>query len=750
MRKFYVSFLAFAAMMLVSVTASAWSFDMTDDNEVLQSEAYNYRLYKSYNFFAGQFNGENLTNEAGDRVYGDGCLTLSADKAAFKLNGFDVYRVTAPVQMQNFYLAIGTGAINLRAGVNKDGLHNYGSGSRFFAIADVKAGQIIVCQWGFSNTGKQGTTQPSDRISGASACTWDDITEEVHAAQDALAPEPEAGQDPLVVHDNFSYWRATSDGFFVIEMGRDNCIQGLQIWIDATAKEAVTSPSLKVTGVNYDSRTLEFKPGESTFGNPVVTYYSTDGSDPVFLKDSEEVDHYEDDIPVYKKVLDMDAVADAGGLFGENEPYDPEMGYIVVDANFDEDDGIKDNIVTVKAVSVSVETGVISDILTLPVSVEEITLNKPTFTLTGIDGVERTYTIGWTNNTLCGEEYQMIVETGEGGYYDLDPNTGIGTTVTSATLVKVTVKVEGYNDGSDELSVDYAGIDITRKNTPEEGETTHDWDFTALTNYQLALIKQDYSLDENIIESCYILEDPSSEESNKIYYTKEEFINGESDGGVDLSEATPVLKASGWTFDSGNYRATLNVASSEEVDPETLYDLNENGYGYVKDEAGIFDGLQVSCPPNTKNASCILQYIGKVVDAYNNDGITQLGAYFMSKPTITFPREVAKAGELVVIYYGTGGSNYTTYRTPLLSTVPEDALLTVTLPAGSHVFYIDVYTYDSLPEDSYATGIAAAKTAASAQIAAYYTFGGVRIAAPQKGFNMVKYTDGSIKKLFVK
>jgi hypothetical protein len=481
------------------------------------------------------------------------------------------------------------------------------------------------------------------------------------------------------------------------------------------------------------------------------------------LKDSEEVDHYEyvydadgetivEEIPVYKKVLDMDAVADAGGLFGENEPYDPTMGYIAVDANFDEDDGVKDNIVTVKAVSVSVETGVLSDIITLPVSVEEITLNAPTLTLTGINGEERTYTVGWTNNTLCGEEYQIVLETGEGGYYEQEPNTGIGTTVTSAVSVKATVKVEGYYDGVNEKGVDYAGIDITRKNTSEDGEgnTIHDWDFTTLTNYQSALIKQDYSLDENIIESCYIIEDPTAEEPEKTYYTKEEFINGESDGGVDLSEATPVLKASGWSFDSGNYRASLNVASSEEVDPETLHDLNENGYGYVVDQAGIFDGLQVSCPPNTKNNSCILQYIGKVVDAYNNDGITQLGVYFMAKPTITFSRDVAKAGELVVIYYGTGGSNYTTYRTPLLATVPEDALLSVTLPNGSHVFYIDVYTYDSLPEDIYVTGVEGAKTAASAKIAAYYTFNGVRIAAPQKGFNIVKYTDGSIKKLFVK
>lgn len=741
MRKFYS--LVLSALVAIPMAMNA---QMTEENEVLANLEDGYRLEKDVDFKAATVNGVAI-----QPAYS---LQFGAEVSGVKINGYvPKFLTNTGLEFMSFNLP----------GDNIDWPNNNALRStkneRWIGIHYLREGQIVV----FDVSNKDAAQFVPNSIACNKNTGWADtpqepqileeISQEIHDLQDLSAErDPETGEIISSNADAFRYFRVINSGDCYIKFNGKtaNYLSHFQIWSPAGEAEVVSAPSLKVTGVNYDSRTLEFKPGESTFGNPVVTYYSTDGSDPVFLKDSEEVDHYEDDIPVYKKVLDMDAVADAGGLFGENEPYDPEMGYIAVDANFDEDDGIQDNIVTVKAVSVSVETGVISDIITLPVSVEEITLNEPTFTLAGIDGVDRTYTIGWTNNTLCGEDYQMIVETGEGGYYELDPNTGIGSTVTSAKSVKVTVQVEGYNDGSDELSVDYAGIDITRKNTPEEGETTHDWDFTALTNYQLALIKQDYSLDENIIESCYVVDDPLAENPQKEYYTKEEFINGESDGGVDLSEATPVLKASGWTFDSGNYRATLNVASSEEVDPETLHDFNDNGYGYMEDQAGIFDGLQISCPPNTKNNSCVLIYMGKTVDAYNNDGITQLGAYFMSKPTITFPREVAKAGELVIIYYGTGGSNYTNYRAPMLATVPEDALLTVTLPNGSHVFYIDVYTYDSLPEDTYVTGIDAAKTTASAQIAAYYTFGGVRIAAPQKGFNMVKYTDGSIKKLFVK
>lgn len=74
----------------------------------------------------------------------------------------------------------------------------------------------------------------------------------------------------------------------------------------------------------------------------------------------------------------------------------------------------------------------------------------------------------------------------------------------------------------------------------------------------------------------------------------------------------------------------------------------------------------------------------------------------MSRPTLTFSRKAAQYGEYILIQQGAGGSNYTNWRSPLLVEVPETELCTVTLANGGiHVFNIDVYTTETLPEDGY-------------------------------------------------
>lgn len=734
MRKFY-SLIAFVVLSVVSLTASAWSYDMSVENEVLQSEAYNYRPYKIYNFFGGTYyDGTDmvpLTTEDGVNVKGDGCLTLSSEKAAFKLNGFDVFQVMAPVQMNNFYIQIGTGAINLRAGVNKDGLHNYGSGSRFIAIADVKEGQIIVCQWGVTSN-RASVVQPSSAIKDATACTFEDITEEIHAAQDANAPNAEGGQEPQPIHDNFSYWRATGDGIFVIELQRDCCIQGLQIWIDATAAEAISSPTLKVVKVDGESRTLEFKPGESTMGSKVVTYYSTDGDDPVFLK--EVLDHYDyvyetdetgnviynegepvvkEVIPVYKKVLDEEAIAEYDGAFGPNPAFNPEDGYIIVDASDDDDD---DGTVIIKAVSVSESTHVISEILSLNVSIKEIQLNSPSLTLVGIDGKERLYKVTWANNTQCGEPYNFVFENGEGIYeeYDWDneknSNPIFASTLGSGESIRVTVSVEGYLDGVVEQTVLDKGIEYNRVDLSKD----HDWDFVNESNETKKLLKGE------LIERYYIV-DPETGEPT--YYTIAEYEDGQDALGNDISEAQPEYKKSGWTWDSSAGRATLNVIL--ETDAETGEVISAT---YAKDAANILgDGLTVSCPPNAKNNSTIMHYVDK----------SGLGLTFMSKPTFTFERSIFKPGQLVVFTVGEGGgSNYMNGTTQIVDSCPEDALYTVTLPLLSggycHLLSIDIYTRENLPEDPYTVGVEGVK-AADAKKGVRYNLAGQRVNKAYKG-----------------
>jgi len=696
MKKLYT---IIAVMMMMPAMAFAWSFDLLDENPVLQGADYNLKLTKNYNFFNATFNGENMVDEDGNRITGDGCLVFSPDKASIKLNKNDVFQVVAPVCMKNFFMQGGGGAINMRANINRDGLHNYGSGPRYFAISDVKAGQVIVCQWGMSQSSN--VVQPSNLISGATACEWTDISEEVHAAQAAEIDE-ETGEPKTP--DTFSYWKVETDGFFVIEIQRYGCVLGLQIWTDANAKEYVTSPSFAVSKVDLDTRYGKVIEGESSEGNAVTTWYSLDGSDPIFLKETDEVESeeivytYDEEgnvideqtVYTYKKVLDP--IED--GIYGEIQ-YFEEDG-ISFDSTVDEDG---DGYVTIKMATVSETGNAYSDIVEYRISVQPVTLNPPTLTLVGINGFERTYQIGWTNNTLCHEEFSFNAEVDGESYEGL----ALGDVITAQSDVKVTVVAAGYYDGVYELAeVLNKGVNMYRKNQEKAEQGLHDWDYV-LTDED---VKDKVTGKE--IAYCYI------EGAEDVHYTKEEYENGEAADGTDLSGAIVVYADYGWDWDGGNARATLRVLKTE-VEPDVWepveggYDFNEAGFGYHPDVLGLVsrDGLNISCPPNTKNNSCILQY----VDRADGDG-SLLGIYFMARPTLTFERNAAEYGDFVLVYQGQGGSNYTNNRWPSVHEVPADQLLTFQLANnGVHLFYIDIYTSDKPEdyEDPYVTGIETVK-----------------------------------------
>ena len=134
-----------------------------------------------------------------------------------------------------------------------------------------------------------------------------------------------------------------------------------------------------------------------------------------------------------------------------------------------------------------------------------------------------------------------------------------------------------------------------------------------------------------------------------------------------------------------------------------------------------------------------------------------LGAYFMAQPTITFSPEKVKAGEFVLMQLGQGGSNYTDWRAPSVYEVPAGELLSVTLPKnGIHVFYIDIYTHDGVEagedlSEQWNTTVSIDGTKTAVQpIVGYYSANGAKIAAPQKGINIVKFADGATMKVLVK
>lgn len=713
MRKIY-SFFAFALMMVVSLAADAWSFDLPTENEVLQNETFNMRLFKTWDFINMTVNGNAIgaTYATGD----------AADNLQ-KTDGYTPVKITTE-GMDGWYMGIG----NIEFNVDKGGLYNNKNGIRYVIFDGLKAGQIVCIQSGGSNVVTEPNIETNTHVFAANCircqkastdgtiaawtCSYlsnngaedvvQEITDSIHAIQNKGAEYDEEGNIVSGGADSYRYFKVLIDGALYMAMGKYASIQGMQIWIDANAEESVSAPSYKMFSVSGEARNIELVSGESTFGAACSVTYG--------IMENEDATN-------------------------EDQEYDPSVGYFSVSSSDDEDG---DGYVTVEAVTVS-ENGVKSEPVDFKIAVGEITLNAPTLTLYGFSGEERVYTIGWTNNTLCGEAYTITVDA-DGGekHNEFEPSTGIGENITFTSDATVTVSVNGYNDGVYTITAENQGVAVTRKNAEKSANGEHDWDFVNLTNRQKALIKQDASLDSSIIINCYTVK-VDGEVADTTYYSAKEYTDGVAADGTDLSEAVPVLEASGWaTFDTSKNRTSLNVVEGGN-------DQNSDGYGYADDAAKIWDGLQVSNPPYLNSAN---NEVASILLYINDD----LGLYMGTKPTFTFPREAATAGEYVLMYIGYGGSNYTNSRYPVIYQVPEGELLTVTLGNNPHVFYIDVYTYEGLPEDTFdPVNIKNVSTKTAVQpIEGYYSLNGAKLAAPAKGINIVKYADGTTMKILVK
>ena len=660
MKKLYM----IAAMVVLPLMAFAWSYDLQDENAALDQMGY--AVEKTYDFYGGYFNGEQLWS-------GDGCLTVESTAASIKLNKFDTFQVTNE-GLTNFYIQIGTGAINLRANAGKDGLHNYGSGARYFAMADIRAGQIIVCQWGVQS----GTNivQPSDVITGGDACTWTDISDSIHALQTELDPETGA--------DAFTYWRAETAGYFVIEMQRNSCIQGMQIWRMADEDEAVTAPQIKIAGVDQDSRMYTVTPGESTLGNEVLVYYTADVDEetgevncPLYLRDTDIVDHIDsipqidpesgdtigwDETIVYKQ--EAYQINDEWGDYRFNPD---EEEYLVIDPSMD-DDG--DGIVTLNMACIT-GAKAFSSIVTFTLDINAIQLNTPTLSLVGFDGTKRQYQVGWTNNTLCGEEYTFDATIdGQDGFHP-----ALGETIEASDNIEISVSADGYIT-SEPLAqeVDQKDMNIYRANSEYAGLGRHDWCFLSdeLQNTELYGDVYEKVIGE-YVESAFSV---NAESGDTIWYTRQQYLDG------DVPEdAEPVYGNYGWDA-VGSSRTWISVARDTTWTDSVTYEVN--AYYYPGDLSGLTDGIELSCGPNTNNNSTIGFYTSNI------------GMYFMAKGTITIPN--LKYGQYVAMQHGSGGTNYVTTTWVTIEQVPEDGTYVFEKPASSFLQYIDVYTYDDLPD----------------------------------------------------
>ena len=731
MRKLY-KYLTFAALAIASIAAKAEDFKLPTDNTVLMSEKYNMRLFKTWDFIGLTMNGKPITPDV---------LNLGEQDATMMVCD-NIYKPTVVTNegMNGWYIGIG----NIE--FNKDkGLYCNKNGVRYAILTGLKEGQIICIQNTKANEKIQeriykedGTYEDiKENDYAVNACriqsespdgkypkwyasylenqnvegwynTVVEITADVHEEQAKLDPPAteqtgnaeegseggEATEETPSNVDNFRYFRVVKDGPLYIAMGKYSAIQGLQIWLDANAEESVSIPTFELVGAGGESRDITITCGESTLGADCH----------IEIGFPEEED-YE----------------------GATEPFEDASLNVSYTDDYNEDGKV-----TIEAVTVS-STGAKSEPARFEVEVGEIQLNAPVLTLVGFKDEFRSYKIEWTDNTIKNAPVQFIVSADNDALYIEDAK--VGDVIDVKENLKVEVKCGGYTENSTSIEADLAGITVAHKGEAEG----HSIDFTKPTEELYELIQG------KTVESCYL----EAEDGTKTYYTYDEYVIGEAADGTSLADAKPVYTVSGWTWDGDtkHMRATLNVVKDSVLEGDTY----TYTYSYTDGLKFILpEGISIDCPPNAKNASQILYYAGNF----------NLGLTFMTRPTLTFDRAALKAGEIVILTIADGGgSNYMTYDSEnnalvrkFLYIAPTDEPLTVKLPNPAtgfcHLLNIDIYTYDNLPTDQYdPTSVNAIATDATATPVAIYSVSGAKVDALQKGINIIKMSDGSVKKI---
>lgn len=662
MRKIYA--FALSAFMALPMAVSAQT--MTEENAVLENMGF--RLEKDVNFRDGYVNGQEIVPNNGLQW---------GNKEDYKINQQDVTRV-ANEGLEFLGINVAGNGIDL---VNGKGLRST-KNERWIVVNDLLVGQIVALD--ISNTDTVQFVVNSHTCNSKS--NWEDVM------VDPLIVEPISGKIHKIQEvaedmeiDTYRYFKVINEGPMYAKFNgkKENVIYRMQIWTNKDEAEAVTAPSLRMAMVDGTTRGIEFKPGKSTMGSACTTWWGVveQGESALYLEDTEEVDHIEytyqldeegnqvldeegNPIILSEEVIYKKKLVPVEGAYGDRE-FNAADGYAIVD---DGDDVDGDGFVTIAAATVS-ETGAFSSISTLQVAVGEVQLNGPTLTLSDMNEDVRIYKLGWSNNTLCGEDYKFRVLIDDEFEYELEPKQGIGSTYEARNSIKVTVEVDGYLSGEtilDELELE--GITVSKKAEVGNNESeAHNWDFATLSEATLD------KLNGKIVERYEVLD----EEDNVIAtYTPEQVEAGEVlDEHMDILIAVPVRY--GW--DGADSRNTQRHWRSFIIN----YYVNEAGEttdsvvstGYVDDTTGLFEGLVVDAPHASYSALALYK-----------DG---QGLYYMTKGTI----EIAdvKYGEYVAVSTN-DGSTVTMCENPAGG-------FTINVGSGKYVKYIDIFTYDNLPDD---------------------------------------------------
>lgn len=682
MRKIY----SLMVMMMCSTLSFAQG-TMTDENAVLDQMGY--RLEKDVNWYEGTLNGTPFYAEGYEVGSGKEALSFTAYTPEIKLNNYAINQCTND-NMEWFFLQLVGNGVECTPGTNA--LRST-KNERWIAMNGLRANQILVLDLSNSDA--------AAFVVGSTACNnntgWADtmtdipqafeITDSIHAIQE-LAEEGSA--------DTFRYFQINpeSDGWIYAKFnGKSpaNTMWRMQIWSDKNDKEVVSAPVYSMKGVMGDARWIGIRAGVSTFNNAVETYYSVDGSDPLYLKDTDEIDYYEpvidpesgdttDLIPVYKKVAEQ-----FDGYWGDYL-YDTSLGeeaYVSIDATMDEDE---DGIVVLKARSITAD-GVFSPITTMNIEIGEIQLNAPTLSLVGMNGTDRSYQLGWVNNTLCGEEYTFTLNIDGNDYVG---EYTVGDVFPAHDAIAATVSAQGYNDGVNVIVVEQQGVEFYSK-----GEKAT-WDFCNLTQEQTEKINNEYVIKAYSL----VYEGEDTIPSDTIWYTRDEYLIGETESGEAIPDnAEPVFGWYGWdgldSRQAGRHWMTLLVDSTTVIGSEGQ-DSIVYTFEYAEDQTGLFhDGFKYETTyggayPN--NYSAIAIFTNSPEDETVNHGIYNN----TNHATITVPD--VQYGEYVLYTLSTGSVCEPAQDTWDPETQTSSWGYTKDIGKNVYLWNVGVYTTENLPD----------------------------------------------------